>query len=227
MYKLKNSDKATFYVPGEVKGMSTLITSKRFEEQKFVVDSGASMHMMSKKELSSKELWTVKRSRTPTEVLTANGDVYTHEEAQVFVRDLNQFVTVQLLEETPAVLSLGKLCKDHGYSYEWVSGQEPRLTKNGKGTICKTDNFVPLVVPELSVNSGSSSSSTTPPQESLELEASRASGNKAAASSSSDSVLGRSDELATRKLGQKSLRSGKQDENDPLADLPFWVQDFT
>ena len=70
--------------------------------------------MMSKKELSSEELWTVKRSRTPTVVLTANGEVHTHEEAQVFVHDLNQFVTVQLLGETPAVLSLGKLCKDHG-----------------------------------------------------------------------------------------------------------------
>ena len=58
-------------------------------------------------------------------MLTANGEVHTHEEAQVFVHDLNQFVTVQVLEETPAVLSLGKLCKDHGYSYEWVSGQEP------------------------------------------------------------------------------------------------------
>ena len=87
------------------------------------------MHMMSKKESSSEELWTVKRSRTPTVVLTANGEVHTHEEAQVFVHDLKQFVTVQLLEETPAVLSLGKLCKDHGCSYEWVSGQEPRLTK--------------------------------------------------------------------------------------------------
>ena len=65
----------------------------------------------------------------------------------MFEQDLNQFVTVQLLEETPAVLSLGKLCEDHGYSNEWVSGQEPRLTKNGKSITCKTDNFVPLVVP--------------------------------------------------------------------------------
>ena len=151
------------------------------------------MHMMSKKELSSEEMGTVKRSRTPTVVLTANGEVRTHEEAQVFVHDLNQFVTVQLLEETPAVPSPGKLlqsCKDHGYSYEWVSGQEPRLTKNGKGIICKTDNFVPLVVPGLSVDSGSSSSPTTPPQESLGPEAPLVSGNRAA-------------ELATRRLGQE------------------------
>ena len=64
----------------------------------------------------------------PTVVFTVNGEVHTHEEAQVFVHDLNQFVTVQLLEETLAVPSLGKLCEDRGYSYEWVCGQKPRLT---------------------------------------------------------------------------------------------------
>ena len=197
---LKNSDKTTFYIPGEVKGMSTPITSKRPEEREFVVASGASTHMMSKKEPSSEEIWTVKRFRNPTVVLTADGEVHTHEEAQMFVHDLDQFVTVQLLEETLAVLSLGKLCKDHGYSHEWVSGQEPRLTNNGKSIICKTNNFVPLVVPGLSVNSGSSSSSTAPPQESLGPDAHLVSGNRAASSSSSGSVLERSDEPATRKL---------------------------
>ena len=42
----------------------------------------------------------------------------TFEEAHIYVHDLGLFVTVQLLDETPAVLSLGKLCEDHGYSYE-------------------------------------------------------------------------------------------------------------
>ena len=55
-------------------------------------------------------------------VLTANGEVQTNEEAQVYVQDLNLFVTVQFLQETPAVVSLGKLCEDHGYSC--VSGSE-------------------------------------------------------------------------------------------------------
>ena len=134
-------------------------TSKRPEEREFVDDSGASMHMMSKQELSSDELDTLRRSRNPTMVITANGEVHTHEEAQVFVHDLNLFVTVQSLEETPPVQSLGQLCEDHGYSYEWVSGRKPRLTKEGKTITCKTDNFVPLVVPGLSINSGSDSSS--------------------------------------------------------------------
>ena len=64
-------------------------TSKRPEEREFVVDSGASMHIMSKKNLSSEEIWTVKRSRNPTVVLIANGEVHIHEEGQVFVHDLN------------------------------------------------------------------------------------------------------------------------------------------
>ena len=52
------------------------------------------MHMMSKKEASSEKMGTVRRSRNPPAVLTANWEVHTHEEAQVFVHDLNQFVTV-------------------------------------------------------------------------------------------------------------------------------------
>ena len=41
----------------------------------------------------------------------------------------NMFLTVKILEDTPAVLSLGRLCKDHGYSFEWTSGQKPCLIK--------------------------------------------------------------------------------------------------
>ena len=39
------------------------------------------------------------------------------------------FVTVMLLEDTPAVLSLGKLCEDHGKNYHWTNGQKPHIIK--------------------------------------------------------------------------------------------------
>ena len=107
------------------------------------------------------------------------------------------------------------------------AGQEPRSTKKGKSIFCKTNHFVPLVGPGLSTNSGSSLSSTTPPQESLGREALLVSGNRAASSSSSDPVWRRSGELANRRLVQESPRSDKKDANDPLADLPFWFEDFT
>ena len=118
------------------------------------------MHMMSKKVLSSEELETLWRSRNPT-VVTANGEVQANEEAQVYVHELDLIVTEQMHDDTPAVPSLGKLCEEHGQTHEWVSGQKPHLTKHGKKIICKTYNFVPLVVPGLSSSSGTSSSSTS------------------------------------------------------------------
>ena len=102
------------------------------------------MHMLSKKDLSSDELETLRRSRNPTVVVTADGKVQTNEEAHVYVHNLGLLVIVQLLEDTPAVLSLGKLCEEHRYSYEWQSGQKPRLTKQGKLYAKRTISYLLL-----------------------------------------------------------------------------------
>ena len=93
-----------------------------------MLDSGASMHMLSKNDLNSAEVDTVRTSRKPTTVITSNGEVQAHEEATtVHVHDLELFVTVQILEDTPAVPSSGKLSEDHGCSSEWTSGQKPHI----------------------------------------------------------------------------------------------------
>ena len=76
------------------------------------------MHMISRKGLNSAELETV-----TTMVFTANGEVQTHEEATVYVNELDIFLTMKV--DTPAVLSLGMFDDEHGYSYEWTNGQKP------------------------------------------------------------------------------------------------------
>ena len=131
--------------------------NERAGGKKFVVDSGACMHMVSKRDLNSAELETMRTSRSPTTVMTANGEVQTRE-ATVHVKELDLFMTVMLLEETPAVLSLGKLCEKRGYTYHWTSGQKPHITKNDKRIDCNVSNYVPFVVPGLSTSSSTSSS---------------------------------------------------------------------
>ena len=118
------------------------------------------MHMISKKDLSSAEMDTLTKSRSPTIVITANGEVQTHEEAIVYVKELDIFLTMKVLDNTPAVLSLGKLCDENGYSYEWINCQKPHLIKDGIRIICNTENFVPIVVPGLSSSSSASSSTS-------------------------------------------------------------------
>ena len=85
--------------------------------------------MVSRKDLNSAEMETVRISKNPTTVVIANGEVLTKEQATVFVRELDLFVKVMLLENTVAVLSLGKPCEDHGYTHQWTSGQKPHLIK--------------------------------------------------------------------------------------------------
>ena len=68
IYKIKSADKVTFYCPVEASA-TPAPTSKSPEDRKFVVDSGASMHMLSIKDLSSNEMETLRRSSTPPVVV--------------------------------------------------------------------------------------------------------------------------------------------------------------
>ena len=161
VFKLKEHERATFFSSPENRCLPA--STLKPEEREFVVDSGASMHMINKKDLSKAEMDTLTKSCSPTIVITANGEVQTHEEAIVYVKELDVFLTMKVLENTPAVLSLGKLCDENGYSCEWINGHKPHLIKNGIRIICNTEKFVLIVVPGLSSSSsGSSSTSKTP-----------------------------------------------------------------
>ena len=112
IFKLQETDKATFSSPTKEWSLPAPSAIKP-EEREFVVDSGASMHVLSRKDLNFADLETVRVSKSPTTVVT---EVRTAEEATVYVKELDLVVTVRLLDDTPAFLSLEKLCQDHGYS---------------------------------------------------------------------------------------------------------------
>ena len=88
----KEHERATFFSPSENR---CLPASLKPEEREFVVDSGASMHMISKKDLSNAEMDTLTKSCSPTKVITATGEVQTHEEATVYVKELEKFLTMK------------------------------------------------------------------------------------------------------------------------------------
>ena len=71
------------------------------------------MRMISKKDLNDAEMDTLTKSCSPTIVITAKGEVQTHEEATVHVKELAFFLTLKVFENTPAVLTLGKLCDEN------------------------------------------------------------------------------------------------------------------
>ena len=71
--KLKEHERATFFSPSENRCL--LASTPKLEEREFVDDSGASMHKISKKDLSDAEMDTLTKSCSSTIVITANGEV--------------------------------------------------------------------------------------------------------------------------------------------------------
>ena len=156
MYKLKENDNAAFFSPTK-KWILPSASLRESCEREFVVDSGASMHVVSEKDFNSTELATMRTSSGPLTVMAANGEVRTNKEATIFVKHLDLLVKVMLLQETPAVLSLEKLCDEHGYTY------------HGKKFDCNISNHVPFIVPGISASSSSPTpSSTSSPSSSQE-----------------------------------------------------------
>ena len=101
--KLNEKNKATFFSPSE--NRCHLASSLKPEEREFVVDSGASMHMISKKDLSEAEMDTLTKSCSPTIVITANGEVQTHEEAIVYVKELDIFFFESLRKHASSIVA--------------------------------------------------------------------------------------------------------------------------
>ena len=93
VFKLKEHERAAFFSSPENRCLPA--STLKPEEREFVVDSGASMHMISKKDLSEAEMDTLTKSCSPTIVITANGEVQTHEEAIVYVKELGIFLTIK------------------------------------------------------------------------------------------------------------------------------------
>ena len=113
------------------------------------------------------------------------------------------FLTMKVLENTPAVLSLGKLCDENGYSYEWINGHKPHLIKDGIRIICNTENFVPIVVPGLSSSSSASSSTLRTPMK----QESRSSSSSSSSPSSPT-------------VGEMSVREREDASNSDISPVP-------
>ena len=138
-----------------------------------------------------------------------------------------------LLEETPAVLSLGKLVEDHGYTYHWTRGEKPHLIRNGKTFYCNKSNYVPFVVPGLSASSSSPASSSTPPSSSSQESISANRANRDIETPVSERSRGTNGELrgdplheSTETENQNKNEESEEVQRDFSHELPDWLQEF-
>ena len=77
--------------------------------------------------------------------MTANGQLELTETCQIYVKDLKVQLRAYILEDTVALLSLGLLVEEHGFSYIWTPGCSPVLCKDDITVHCHPTNNVPHI----------------------------------------------------------------------------------
>ena len=132
-------------------GGSAASSDRKQSSRMYYVDSGASFHIVSLKDLTARERRRVGRLDTPQPLNTANGATYAYQTAEIYVRDLGVTVNALILGDSPPLLSLGKLCAEHGLRYVWEGANTPYIEHIGDYGIpghkiwCPTVNNVPTI----------------------------------------------------------------------------------
>ena len=111
----------------------------------FVIDSGASQHLIGFDKLTPKEKGSIRSIAEPQRLQSANGIVTVDKEVHIFVPALNTSVWAHLMDDCPAILSMGNLCSKQGWTYEWKTGQSPTLSKGTRRITLTQVHDVPMV----------------------------------------------------------------------------------
>ena len=167
----------------------------------------------------------------------------------MYVKEMDIFLTMNVLENTLAVLSLGKLCDENGYSYEWINGQKPHLIKNGIRIPCNKISFLLWFQACQVRSSGSSSTSKTPSRQESHCSSSSSSSSSSPTvseiqtrergdriesdispvhvSTTVDDRSGRPDDNQANKIPKPNEKESKKEQSDSLYfEIPEWLQEF-
>ena len=83
--------------------------------RQYIVDSGASFHLVDEGSLTKEERKTRRPMAVPIKLRTANGATTIAEEVAVHVHDLGIVVRASILKDTPSALSLGSLMLENDF----------------------------------------------------------------------------------------------------------------
>ena len=104
--------------------------------------------------MTPEERKTLRFLDEPVELHTANGIVLARYECEVYVQDLDCYVTCLVLPDVPPLLSMGKLVRDQGFEFRWQE-ELPVLVhpESGKEIVCGIGQNTPYLCPAGSADS--------------------------------------------------------------------------
>ena len=125
-------------------------TGMQKNNRKYMLDSGATFHLICWQFLSERERLTVRKC-SPCLLNTANGPIEVGYEVDMWIEELDLQVTAFILKDSPPLLSMGKLCRMHGFVYVWNGMNDPVLydSKISIAIQLMLKSNVPFLLPEI------------------------------------------------------------------------------
>ena len=114
--------------------VNAISSGKGTSQRIYVVDTGASFHVIRLDDCTAEERNSLRRAKKRP-LNTANGKVYVDWMVTNYVETLDIWVHSYVLKDAPPVLSLGQLCKEHGFKYEWDGTAPPTLRNKASGKL--------------------------------------------------------------------------------------------
>ena len=113
-------------------------------DKKFILDSGSGHDLIAARKVERMDLPTCQDDAVNFH--TANGVTISTSTVDLDFEAFEETANVHVLEDTPSVISMGKRCMDHGYSFVWPSGKDPYLVDKNANIIKMTiKDYIPYV----------------------------------------------------------------------------------
>ena len=109
----------------------------------WIADTGSAQDLISKKFI---ELQKIRESQNPLELITANGPYRATEQTDVKIPVLSSEISPYVLEDTPAVISVGRRCVDEDWDFVWKGSKQPYFKKpDGEKIKLNVKDYVPYL----------------------------------------------------------------------------------
>ena len=134
--------------PGSEQGLGFTSQLVRY----FLIDSGASFHVVGRNSLTKSEKDTIYDLKQTIKITTANGIVDVTQAVQVYSKELGLTVHALLMEGNTCVLSMGELCTTNEYDFVRRHERDPFLEKDGRRIYCNrktTVSYTHLTLPTI------------------------------------------------------------------------------
>ena len=109
----------------------------------WIADTGSANDLVSREMVNRNEVF---ESSKPVSLLTANGVFQANDQANLDIPLLGITAKPYVLDDSPAVISVGQLCIDHDWSFIWPSNDTPYFKKpNGQRIKLQVKDYVPYL----------------------------------------------------------------------------------